>query len=155
MCVQPFCFFTRREKAWSCRGTPVKRRETMLKKYFWEWDCQSYVSSSRHFKNEVSLDRVAECKCHNLLPSKMASTTFSQPFLVDDLNWGQKGQQKVAEVYLSFKRMPKKTPKRRQKVSNLFWTTKGSQAKKVGKKSWHLRSPLVKVMQSLLSLGFI
>ena len=39
-------------------NTPVKRRETMLKKYFREWDCQNYVWSSRHFKNEVSLDRV-------------------------------------------------------------------------------------------------
>ena len=41
-----------------CQVTPEKGRETMLKNFFRDWDCQNYVWSSRHFKNEVSLDRV-------------------------------------------------------------------------------------------------
>ena len=77
----------------------------------------------------------AECKCHDLLPSffhsdllasKIGSATFCCPFF-----W--KRTAKSREAFFVLQKDVKKSPKRCQKVSNLFWTPKGSRAKKSAK----------------------
>ena len=59
----------------------------------------------------------------DLLASKIGSATFCCPFF-----W--KRTAKSREPFFVLQKDVKKTPKRCQKVSNLFWTPKGSRAKK-------------------------
>ena len=93
--------------------------------------------------------------------TKKRSTTFFYRPSVDILvSKTKKGRQKVTELFLSFKRMQKKTPKGRRAIfvlrlfSNLFWTAKGRPCKKYGKKSWHLHSALLQV-STFLSFSHI
>ena len=57
------------------------------------------------------------------------------------LSFFLKKDAKKSRTFFVLQKDVKKTPKRCQKVSNLFLDTKRFPSKKVGKKSWHLRSP--------------